>query len=237
MNVNSTQTACGCDERTLPTSSHANLPGQAALRYRLGTHSVLLRRMIARLSQQQSGEGGRPLAALTTRAADDPSIALLDAVATLGDVLTFYQERIANEGFLRTAAERFSVLQLARAIGYELKPGVAASTYLAFALDDSATAQAAVTIPAGTQVQSIPVQRGELPQTFETSADFTARRTWNLIKPRSARPQDLDKGETTLYLAGIDTRLQPGDFLLFVGDERRKQRGSEQLDLRRVLTV
>ena len=43
--------------------------------------------------------------------------------ACVADVLTFYQERIANEGFLRTATERRSVLELARAIGYELKPG------------------------------------------------------------------------------------------------------------------
>ena len=51
---------------------------------------------------------------------------VLDAWAVVGDVLTFYQERIANEGFLRTATERLSVLTLARAIGYELKPGVSA---------------------------------------------------------------------------------------------------------------
>lgn len=241
MNEQQQQEACGCDERTPPAPSHVNPPGQAALRYRLGTHSALLRRMIARLSQQEiaGGEhaGDRPLAALTTRAADDPTIALLDAAATLGDVLTFYQERIANEGFLRTATERFSVLQLARAIGYELKPGVAASTWLAFALDDSPTAQPEVMIPLGTQVQSIPVQKGELPQTFETSTDFVARRGWNTIKPRTSRPQDLSQGAGELYLAGIDARLQPGDFLLFVGAERIKERGSEQWDLRRVLTV
>jgi hypothetical protein len=232
-----TQSPCGCDERTPPESSHVNPPGQTSLRYRLGAHSALLRRMIGRLSQQEAPDGRRPLAALTTRAADDPTIALLDAAATLGDVLTFYQERIANEGFLRTATERLSVLQLARAIGYELKPGVAASTYLAFTLDDSAAAQAEVTIPVGTQVQSIPVKKGELPQTFETSADFVARRAWNLIKPRTSRPQDLSKGAQTLYLAGVDTRLQQGDFLLFVGEERIKDPGSEQWDVRRVLTV
>lgn len=237
MSETQTQSPCGCDERTPPEPSHINPPGQSALRYRLGDHSALLRRMIARLSQQETPAGARPLAALTTRAADDPSLALLDAAATLGDVLTFYQERLANEGFLRTATERLSVLQLARAIGYELKPGVAASTYLAFTLDDSAAAQAEVTIPAGTQVQSIPVKKGEAPQTFETSTDFVARRAWNAIKPRLSRPQDLSKGAKTLYLAGIDTRLQQGDFLLFVGEERRKQRGSEQWDVRRVLTV
>ena len=237
MSETPTQTICGCDERTPSEPSHINPPGQTMLRYRLGDHGALLRRMLARLSQQETSAGARPLAALTTRAPDDASIALLDAAATLGDVLTFYQERIANEGFLRTATERLSVLQLARAIGYELKPGVAASTYLAFTLDDSAAAQAEVTIPAGTQVQSIPVKKGELPQTFETSSDFVAHRAWNAIKPRLSRPQDLSKGAKTLYLAGIDTRLQQGDFLLFVGAERRKQRGSEQWDLRRVLTV
>jgi len=237
VNESQTQSPCGCDERTPPEPTHSNPPGQDALRYRLGNHGALLRRMTALLSQQKTPAGDRPLAALTTRATDDPSIALLDAAATLGDVLTFYQERIANEGFLRTATERLSVLQLARAIGYELKPGVAASTYLAFTLDDSAAAQDTVMIPAGTQVQSIPVKKGELPQTFETSTDFVARRAWNAIKPRRSRPQDLSKGARTLYLAGIDTRLQQGDFLLFVGAERRKQRGSEQWEVRRVLTV
>ena len=68
---------------------------------------------------------------------DDPAIALLDAWAVAGDVLTFYQERIANEGFLRTATERRSVLELARAIGYELNPGVAASTHLVWEVERS----------------------------------------------------------------------------------------------------
>ncbi len=63
------------------------------------------------------------LAALKTREPGDPSMALLDAWATVGDVLTFYQERIANEGYLRTAIERRSVLELARLIGYALRPG------------------------------------------------------------------------------------------------------------------
>ena len=60
-----------------------------------------------------------------TRADSDFTIALCDAVATTLDVLSFYQERIANENFLRTATERRSILELARLIGYELAPGVA----------------------------------------------------------------------------------------------------------------
>jgi len=47
-----------------------------------------------------------------TRADDDFAIGLLDAWAVVSDVLTFYQERIANESYLRIAtAERRSVLE------------------------------------------------------------------------------------------------------------------------------
>ena len=88
-------------------------------------------------------------------------IALFDAGAVIYDVLSFYQERIANEGFLRTATERRSILELARSIGYELNPGVAAGTYLAFTVDDSDTTPAEAPIPAGTQVQSIPRAQDE----------------------------------------------------------------------------
>src|SRR4030042_3493379 len=124
--------ACGCGEgiTVLTPESLENLPGVAQRAYRVGTHGSFKAAMLARLP----GQAG--LSRLTTRADDDPSIATLDAAATLLDVLTFYQERIANEAYLRTAVERRSVLELARAIGYELNPGVAASTYLAFPIED-----------------------------------------------------------------------------------------------------
>ena len=77
---------------------------------------------------------------LTTRSGGDFTIALLDAWAAVADVLTFYQERIANEAYLRTATERRSLVELANLIGYVPRPGVAASAYLAFTLDDTGTA-------------------------------------------------------------------------------------------------
>jgi hypothetical protein len=140
----------------------------------------------------------RPLANLTTRGSDDATIALLDAVSCVADVLTFYQERIANEGFLRTATERCSVLELARAIGYELAPGVAASVYLSFTIEDARGAPGVCVLPKGMPVQSVPPQ-DKLPQVFETSAEFTAYADWNQLKPRLTRPADmaiLDDGTT-----------------------------------------
>jgi len=72
--------------------------------------------MIAALSSLKA------LGGLTIREDDDPSIALIDAWACVLDVLTFYQERIANEGNLLTAVERSSVIELARAIGMNSSP-------------------------------------------------------------------------------------------------------------------
>ena len=144
--------ACGCCDGVEPLTplSTANRPGLSQLRYRMGSHSSFLETMIARLSSSDYP----PLAGLTTRDADDPSIALLDSWATVADVLTFYQERIANEGYLRTATERRSVLELARLVGYTLRPGVSSSVFLAYTIDENSTGE--TTIPAGSRVQSIP---------------------------------------------------------------------------------
>ena len=109
----------------------SNDPGLPALRYRVDTQPGFYARMLQSLplarADANQPDSPRPLARLLSRSSDDPTVAFVDACACVADVLTFYQERIANEGFLRTATERRSVLELARAIGYELKPGVAAS--------------------------------------------------------------------------------------------------------------
>ena len=112
---------------------------------------------------------------------------MLDAFAAALDVLTFYHDRIANEGYLRTASEDRSVRELARLIGYEPSPSVAASTYLAFTLDGEPDATTA--IAAGTGVQSVPGQ-DEFPQVFETMRDLPARARWNRLGVRLTEPED-----------------------------------------------
>jgi hypothetical protein len=197
--------------------------------------------MLVHLARQEipsgSHAGERPLARLTTRSTDDASIAMLDAWATVADVLTFYQERIANEGFLRTATERRSVLELARAIGYELNPGVAASTYLAFIVDDSDATPDTATIKAGTQVQSMPAKEGELPQTFETSEELEARVKWNALTPRQSEHHPIAAKLKDLYLKGVNLQLEPGDAILIVGSKRKSDGSNENWDVRLLKTV
>ncbi|MBI2852509.1 MAG: putative baseplate assembly protein [Chloroflexi bacterium] len=202
----------GCEKPA--EAARYNAPSLPAISYRLGTHGRFFEQMLDRIHTNELLRQQ-----LTTRDRDDFSIALLDGWAVVLDVLTFYQERIANEGFLRTATERRSVLEMARTIGYELNPGLVASTYLAFTVDDTDPNYATVKMPQGVQVQSIPAQ-GQLPQTFETSEDFEAHVQWNELKPRSTRHQTLGIGsDGKLYLlslvdTGTTSARKAGDFYL-----------------------
>lgn len=230
---------CGCCDgiESATPVSECNPPGQSSLLYRAGTYATFYETMLARLSNLyldipniDGTETARsyPLKGLTARDPSDPSIALLDAWAVVGDVLTFYQERIANEGYLPTALERRSITELARLVGYKMRPGVAASVYLAFT---TATGFEG-TLPAGTRAQSIP-GTGEQPQFFETSDALYSRASWNAIKPRLTRPQFITQPETsnqaevqaavtdadvidTVYLDGTATNLKTGDGILFL---------------------
>lgn len=214
---------CCAGPKASTPSATAKRAGLAALSYRAGTYATFFDSMRARLSSAHFFEGVREqlghqgpldLARLKTRALDDFSIALLDAWAVTGDVLTFYQERIANEGYLRCATERRSVLELARLAGYALRPGVAASVYLAYALEKDA---APVVIPRGARVTSVPGP-GEQMESFETSEALLARFEWNELKPRMSRPIGLTQDNASfierLRLKGAALNFAVNDVLL-----------------------
>lgn len=192
---------CGCCTPS-EWSRATNRPGLTRLDYRFAGYRDFLRQMLGGLHRTPvdgpTGTIRYPLSRLTTRSPDDPVIAVLDAAAVIADILTFYQERIANESFLGTATERRSVLELARSIGYELHPGASAQAYLSFVLDDSERRE--TTIPTGTKVDSMP-EGGDLPQTFETKTSLRARSEWNTISPLGSIPQTiaLVDGEPRLF--------------------------------------
>ncbi len=233
---------CGCCAGTTVETPQGiqNLPGQPAIAYRTGTWATFRQSMLARLSSAKYPA----LGSLRTRDTDDFAIAFLDASSVLFDILTFYQERLANESYLGTAGQLRSLVELARLIGYQPSPGVSAATYLAFTLKSPTgqppdPANPAITIPAGTQVQSVPVQ-GQKPQTFETSADLLSKSDWNALPVELGIPWVPAKGDTSLYLEGIATQLQPGDAILVVGDERRSPSSAEdwyRWDIRILLKV
>jgi predicted phage baseplate assembly protein len=184
-------------------------PGRSAFDFRAVRHGEAKRAVLASLSARPE------LAGLTTRRDDDPVVALVDAWAGALGVLSFHSERIAQEGFLRTATERGSVLELARALGYELRPGVAAQTWLSFAMSAVPGVADELPVPVGTRVQSVPGP-DELPQVFETVEPLSARPEWNAVPVRATASAPPSAGESVLLLLGADLVLTTGDVVLVV---------------------
>ncbi|WP_382465349.1 putative baseplate assembly protein [Streptomyces noursei] len=220
-------TGCGCgctgtdaaggghDERRADPAPY-NPPGRRALDYRVGDHGSFLAAMLDRLASPAYPA----LRGLTVRTPDDPSVGLLDAWAVLGDLLTFHGERIADEGYLRTANEHRSLALLGRLVGHQPRPGVAADTHLAYTLDrDPRAGDLPVVIPRGARSHSVPAGSDEESQTFETDEDLTARSAWNELAVRHRRPAlltaDALRTRPELLVAGTSTGVAVGDRLLF----------------------
>ena len=209
-----------------------NRPGLAVIAYRVGNYASFRKSLLARLS-----DGRWPvLRQLRTRDNDDFTVALLDAWAVTSDVLTFYQERIANESYLRTATERLSILEQSRLLGYQLAPGLAASTYLAFTMEEAPgapqLAAKPLQLPIGTRAQSVPGP-DEQPQSFETIEVIESRVEWNAILPQLTEPQTLAWDMKQLWLEGVNLTLAVGDVLMIIADSGT----TKQASIRRVAKV
>jgi hypothetical protein len=197
-----------------------NRSGLSTIAYRSGTWATFKSSMLASI-------GGATAHGLRTRDDTDFTIALLDACAVVADILTFYDERIANENYLRTATETVSLAELSRLIGYTPSPGCSAGAFLAFRLNDpppsmspsplvaQSSALGAI-IPAGTKTQSVPGP-GQTPQTFETSVDLDARWVHNALAPLIGAQYDGSAiaSETMIYTPSSAGR-KVGDTIMLV---------------------
>jgi len=233
--------SCGCCEALVSPTPECieNRPGLSAIAYRVGTFATFRQAMLEAIA------GKSELSQWTTRASDDYGIALLEMWAYLGDILAFYQERIANEAFLRTAVFRESVLRLAALLDYQPANGVAATAYLAFTAEDGKT----VEITPGMRVQSVPGQ-DETAQKFETIESATAVSELNQFRvyPRPQPDTPLAKGRTGSAAVthvpvpngsagaalGDISHLAPGDKIVVFQPTLRTLSGKDQVKLLRL---
>src|SRR5882762_1219922 len=176
-----------CEPRALATPlSLVNRPGLSTLFYRCGTFATFRAAMLDHIASQRviSVDPNNASASshlLTSGASDDYAIAMLELWAYVCDVLTMYQQGYANESFLRTGTLPASLQRIGALIGYAPARGIAASAVLAFVADTGA----ALTLPAGLQLQSVPAPGGTA-QVFETTAKLpiaAAANTLTLVGP------------------------------------------------------
>jgi hypothetical protein len=163
----STTPVCSCNAADPIT----NLPGLTEIAFRAGDFNAFRRALLTPLL---APPGQPPLEqSLTAWQTDgaDPSVADLGVMmvewwAYLCDILTFYNERIANEDYLRTAQLPETPAELIQVLGYRPRPAIGATGTLAALLASSVLPGQTVTLPKGLQFQSKPGPGGA-PQTFE----------------------------------------------------------------------
>jgi hypothetical protein len=150
--------------------------------------------------------------------------------AYLADILTFYQERIANEAYLDTATLRDSLLRLVGLIDYHPSPGAGASGLVAF----TASKGSSLTVPAGFRVGSKPLP-GQPAVVFETSSALAISGDNSSI-PLSLLSPDVEYLPNTIVLQGINNRLAVDDYLLVVEDQGTATEAAHLLQLETVTT-
>lgn len=209
-----------CNKPSFPKAIF-NRPGLTEILYRIGTYADMREHMFDHLNKRAE------LAAWTHRGADDPGIALLEATAEVGDILTFYQQLYANEAYLRTADWVESVRELIQLTGYRLYPGVGSLAEFALTIKGGQ----AVTVPEAFGFK-VPLAGQKQSAEFETSHELRAypalsqfklyqRRTGGGAISKNAglnrlEIQAVNTHQDSASLAKLD--LKAGDRLMIVPD-------------------
>jgi len=138
---------------------------------------------------------------------------LLDLLAHQADHLSYYQDRVANEAFLETASQRFSLRQHATLLGYSVFDGQAATTTLAFSVQNDGYVPSALTVEQ-------PAQAGDRPLAFTTTQRIAVSpaNNWDTLTVAAwpgATTARIPSGASELLLWGHGNALEPGQRLAF----------------------
>jgi hypothetical protein len=144
----------------------------------------------------------------------DLGLQVLEWWAYIGDILTFYNERVANEDYLRTSQFPPSVAGLVALLGYQPAPGLAAVGQIAAVRGHSHLAEPLV-LPEGMQIVSS-ASAAVPAQIFEVTAETTYSGTTDVVATLPPNPA-LDvtsTGPNSVLLAGKVTGVKVGDRLV-----------------------
>jgi hypothetical protein len=195
-------------------SSPSNPPGLSAIQYRIGTFTSFRRAMLAKVATPDLiAPVANPFLGWHEGIDGDYQTMFIELWAYLADILTFYQERIANEAFITTATQLDSILRLVSLINYRPRPGSGASGLVTFTVAKDTS----LIIPARFRVGSR-AQSGKPAAVFETSSSIAGSNDNNAI-PLSLVSPTVPFQKNTIVLQGVTSRVAVGDYLLAVENE------------------
>ena len=140
---------------------------------------------------------------------DDFGRMLLEMWAYCCDVLSFYDETIAHECYLRTARQRASLRRLVGLLGYVPRPALAASVHLALL----AEGKQPVTLSAGLAFRSSAFS-GHAPQIFEMDLAATIFPQNNQGVLEKNKPSTFGGNQAFVLLKPEDATLSVGDYAM-----------------------
>ena len=153
---------CPCDGADI--KAPVNPPTLSHISYRVGTYADFRRAVLTAVAGEHTlSLNDAPV--WRPDGAGDLAVMIAEWFAYIADILTFYNERIANQDYLRTADLPESVAHLIALLGYRPRPAIGATGLLAALV----TAGQSAVLPKGLQFQSKPTP-GQPPQTFELAA-------------------------------------------------------------------
>jgi hypothetical protein len=204
-----TASPCPCVRGRPPVS---NPPGLTRIAYRADDFTGLRQALLRPRKDETAIGTWRP-------APGDLGLQILEWWAYLGDILTFYNERIANESYLRTATQPASVANLVALLGYQPAPGIAATGYVA-AMRSAAHPNEPLVIPAGMRLSSVATP-GVAAQTFEAdAASFTGPSSVPVTPgPQTALAVDDAGNPGSVLFSGPVSGVRAGDRLVLVGQD------------------
>ncbi|WP_274032523.1 baseplate J/gp47 family protein [Streptomyces sp. MMBL 11-1] len=112
---------------------------------------------------------GEVLPEWTSRSPADFGVVMVELFSYLGDIISFYQDRIQDEAYLTTATQRSSVIAIAQQLGYQPHTAIPATGQVAFSPAPGLTSP--VVLSAGTQVITTYIAALDRAITYETTAD------------------------------------------------------------------
>jgi hypothetical protein len=186
------------------TAPIVNPPGRDHVAYRAGDYTGFRTALLQALPNETQ------LVAWKPTAIGDLALQMVEWWAYLGDILTFYNERIANQDYLRTTDLEESAKRLIRLLGYRPRPGIGAMATLAALVNSTKP----VTLPQGFAVQSKPGP-GQSPQTFELDTDSVVSPIDEVSADPPPAPVTLGE-DGTVMLQGTVSSIKAGDQVVIV---------------------
>lgn len=196
--------SCPCDEQYFPQRK-AIAAGLSRFPRALGTFPDWRQPILASIGREPALDQWR--ARLTGDTEHDLGLMLVDMGAYVFDVVSFYDQLIANETYLGTAQLTGAQRRLVEILGYLPRPALASEVLLAAQADGIRT----VNLPAGTAFRSGEFD-GHPPQVFELNQDTVIDPRLNAFAVDRVQATHLPATFNSLLAEPASVRLKAGQW-------------------------